>query len=87
MLEELYAWFVEFGYHGEIIDDPSLSNPNRRTLYMHKGISFSWKIYDDSSIPIYLGISYMTSWVVNEILFVTSKVGEVYGRTESYPSS
>lgn len=81
MLEELYDWFVGLGYHGEIINDPSLLNPHRRTLYMHKGISFSWKIYNDTSVPIYLGTAYMPSWVVNEILFVTNKVGEVYGRT------
>jgi hypothetical protein len=80
-LEPLKEWFLsktEYDY-AEIRDDPSATNAKRKTLYVH-GV-FDWKVLSDFEIPIYLGTAYMSPWVVNEIIEVTNKVGEFYGRT------
>jgi hypothetical protein len=80
-LQALLDWFVERGYWGgEIIDDPAMHDEYRKTLHVH-GRHISWKIYNSSPIPIYMGTAYMTRYVVKEISDVVEKVEEAY---ESY---
>ena len=80
-LNTLLDWFVERGYYGgEIVDDPSMFYQDRKTLYVH-GRNVSWKIYDNSPVPIYMGTAYMTGFAVNEITEVVKKVEQTY---ESY---
>ena len=84
-LEELLEWFIERGYYGgHVIDDPSAMYHSRRTLYVHSR-HVSWKIYDNSPVPIFMGTNYMTGFVVSEITDVVKKVESHY--YESYSSS
>ena len=77
-LEALQSWFMsrEGYYHAEIKDDPSSTNKNRKTLYVHG--TLDWKITSDSCIPVFMGTAYMSKWVVKEINNVTHKIGELY---------
>lgn len=81
-LEELRQWFISRkGYYAaQIKHDPSMSNPERKVLYAHAS-QITWKIYNDSSIPIYCGTGYMWKFVLQDIQEVVEKVDEIYGRT------
>lgn len=74
----LQEWFRnrEGYYHVEIKHDPSIRNPQRKTLYAYGHVT--WKIVSDETLPIYLGTAYMSKWVVREINDVVQKLGELY---------